>query len=129
MNNLKRELAPLSAAAWHEVDAEAARVLKLKLAGRKLVDFEGPLGPAGAAVNTGRREASTSATGAAPSRSRRPVFTAAPVGPSGPSKSTSFRPASFSRRTRVASASISCHAAVDSGASSRLRLFTGPVLP
>jgi len=56
MNNLKRELAPISSSAWHEIDAEATRVLKLKLAGRKLVDFEGPLGPTGAAVNTGRRE-------------------------------------------------------------------------
>jgi len=56
VNNLKRELAPLSTAAWKEIDAEATRVLKLKLAGRKLVDFEGPLGPAAAGVNTGRRE-------------------------------------------------------------------------
>ena len=56
MNNLKRELAPISAAAWEEIDGEASRVLKLKLAGRKLVDFVGPLGPTGAAVNTGRRE-------------------------------------------------------------------------
>jgi uncharacterized linocin/CFP29 family protein len=31
-------------------------VLKLKLAGRKLVDFDGPHGPTAAAVNTGRRE-------------------------------------------------------------------------
>ncbi|HEY7253162.1 MAG TPA: family 1 encapsulin nanocompartment shell protein, partial [Methylomirabilota bacterium] len=56
MNNLKRELAPISSAAWREIDAEASRVLKLKLAGRKLVDFDGPLGPTAAAVNTGRRE-------------------------------------------------------------------------
>jgi uncharacterized linocin/CFP29 family protein len=50
MNNLKRELAPLSSAAWKEIDAEATRVLKLKLAGRKLVDFDGPL------ADGGRRE-------------------------------------------------------------------------
>jgi uncharacterized linocin/CFP29 family protein len=56
MNNLKRELAPISSAAWQQIDAEATRVLKLKLAGRKLVDFDGPLGPTAAAVNTGRRE-------------------------------------------------------------------------
>lgn len=56
MNNLQRELAPVSSAAWKEIDAEATRVLKLKLAGRKLVDFGGPLGPGAAAVNTGRRE-------------------------------------------------------------------------
>ena len=45
MNNLLRELAPISSAAWDEIDDEAQRVLKLKLAGRKLVDFDGPLGP------------------------------------------------------------------------------------
>ena len=56
MNNLKRELAPISSAAWKEIDAEATRQLKLKLAGRKLVDFEGPLGPTAVAVSTGRRE-------------------------------------------------------------------------
>jgi uncharacterized linocin/CFP29 family protein len=56
MNNLKRELAPISSAAWSEIDAEARRVLKLKLAGRKLVDFDGPHGSAAAAVNTGRIE-------------------------------------------------------------------------
>jgi uncharacterized linocin/CFP29 family protein len=57
MNNLKRELAPISSEAWGQIDAEARRVLKLKLAGRKLVDFEGPLGSTAAAVNTGRIEA------------------------------------------------------------------------
>lgn len=54
MNNLKRELAPISSAAWGEIDAEARRVLKLTLAGRKLVDLNGPLGPTAAAVNLGR---------------------------------------------------------------------------
>ena len=57
MNNLRRELAPISSAAWEEIDAEARRVLKLKLAGRKLVDFDGPHGPTAAAVNLGRVEA------------------------------------------------------------------------
>ncbi len=61
MNNFKRELAPISTAAWKEIDAEATRILKLRLAGRKLVDFDGPLGPTAAAVNTGRRESLTSA--------------------------------------------------------------------
>src|SRR5262249_55488864 len=56
VNTPKRDLAPLSTAGWKEIDAEATRVLKLKLAGGKLVDFEGPLGPAAAGVNTGRRE-------------------------------------------------------------------------
>src|SRR5262245_51299335 len=74
MNNLKRELAPLSAAAWKEIDAEATRVLKLKLAGRKLVDFVGPLGPTAAAVNTGRREALASGPVADIEASRRQVL-------------------------------------------------------
>jgi len=57
MNNLKRELAPISTAAWKEIDAEATRVLKLKLAGRKLVDFDGPLGSAPIAdVEASRRQ-------------------------------------------------------------------------
>lgn len=56
MNNLRRELAPISTAAWDEIDDEARRVLRLKLAGRKLVDFEGPLGSAAAAITLGRTE-------------------------------------------------------------------------
>ena len=71
MNNLKRELAPISTSAWNEIDAEATRVLKLKLAGRKLVDFDGPLGPTAAAVNTGRREPLASAPAADVEASRR----------------------------------------------------------
>lgn len=54
MNNLHRELAPISADAWKEIDKEAARTLRLKLAGRKLVDFDGAHGPGYGAVNTGR---------------------------------------------------------------------------
>ena len=56
MNNLKRELAPISSAAWDAIDEEARRVLRLKLAGRKLVDFKGPEGPQKGAVSTGRNE-------------------------------------------------------------------------
>ena len=74
MNNLLRELAPISSAAWHEIDEEAKRVLRLKLAGRKLVDFEGPLGPTGAAVNTGRREPLTPAPGPEVQAARRQVL-------------------------------------------------------
>jgi uncharacterized linocin/CFP29 family protein len=54
MDLLKRELAPITDAAWAQIDAEARRVLKLHLAGRKLVDFSGPHGWTLAAVNTGR---------------------------------------------------------------------------
>ncbi len=53
MNLLKRELAPILPEAFAAIDAEAKRVLKLSLAGRKLVDFRGPFGWKYAAVNTG----------------------------------------------------------------------------
>src|SRR6185503_13970676 len=51
---LKRELAPILPPAFAAVDAEAARVLKLNLAARRIVDFRGPHGWELAAVNTGR---------------------------------------------------------------------------
>jgi uncharacterized linocin/CFP29 family protein len=51
---LKRDRAPITSEALAAVDAEAARVLKLNLAGRRLVDFKGPYGWQLAAVNTGR---------------------------------------------------------------------------
>ena len=51
---LKRKLAPVLPAAFSAVDTEAARVLKLNLAGRRIVDFRGPHGWELAAVNTGR---------------------------------------------------------------------------
>ena len=54
MDLLKRAHAPITAAAWKQIDDEAARVLRLTLAGRKLVDFDGPHGWHYAAVNTGR---------------------------------------------------------------------------
>jgi len=53
---LKRDKAPVTPDALEAVDAEAARVLKLNLAGRRLVDFHGPHGWQLAAVNTGRLE-------------------------------------------------------------------------
>jgi uncharacterized linocin/CFP29 family protein len=54
MNTLYRELAPVSAAAWAEIERQATSALKLNLAARRLVDFVGPLGIAAAAVNVGR---------------------------------------------------------------------------
>lgn len=53
MDLLKRKLAPILPDAWKLIDEEAARVLRLHLAGRKIVDFEGPFGWKYAAVNTG----------------------------------------------------------------------------
>ena len=54
MDLLKRNLAPILPEAWKVIDEEARRVLKLNLAGRKLVDFSGPHGWNFAAVSTGR---------------------------------------------------------------------------
>lgn len=54
MDLLKRELSPITAEAWQQIDEEARRVLKLHLAGRKVVDFSGPHGWQMGAVNTGR---------------------------------------------------------------------------
>ncbi len=54
MDLLKRKKAPLTDEAWQQVDDEARRVLKLHLAGRKVVDFAGPLGWKHGGVNTGR---------------------------------------------------------------------------
>ncbi len=50
----RRELAPMLPEALALVDAEARRVLEQRLAARKVVDFQGPMGWQCAAVNTGR---------------------------------------------------------------------------
>src|SRR5450755_1789516 len=54
MDLLKRQKAPIVSEAWEQIDEEARRVLKLHLAGRKVVDFSGPHGWTFAAVNSGR---------------------------------------------------------------------------
>jgi uncharacterized linocin/CFP29 family protein len=56
MNDLLRELAPISAEAWQQIEDEAKRTLTFMLAARKLVDFTGPLGWDASAVNSGRVE-------------------------------------------------------------------------
>jgi uncharacterized linocin/CFP29 family protein len=53
MNNLHRELAPISDAAWSQIEEEASRTLKRYLAGRRVVDVPGPGGVALSAVGTG----------------------------------------------------------------------------
>jgi uncharacterized linocin/CFP29 family protein len=53
MNNLHRELAPISEAAWAQIEEEASRTLKRYLAGRRVVDVHGPAGAALSAVGTG----------------------------------------------------------------------------
>lgn len=61
MNDLLRELAPISAAARQAIEEEASRTLKLTLAARRVVDFTGPLGWSAAAVNLGRVQTPTEA--------------------------------------------------------------------
>ena len=53
MNNLHRELAPVSDAAWAQIEEEASRTLKRHLAARRVVDVVGPKGVDFSAVGTG----------------------------------------------------------------------------
>src|SRR6185437_2287373 len=53
MNNLHRELAPISEAAWAQIEAETTRTLKRYLAGRRVVDVPSPGGAAMPGVATG----------------------------------------------------------------------------
>ncbi len=53
MNNLYRELAPVSAAAWAAIEEEARRTFARHAAARKAVDVTGPDGLALAGVGTG----------------------------------------------------------------------------
>ena len=53
MNNLHRELAPISDAAWAQIEAETSRTFKRHLAGRRVVDTHEPAGTSFSAVGTG----------------------------------------------------------------------------
>ena len=53
MNNLHRELAPISDKAWAQIEGEASRTLKRHLAARRVVDVQGPKGFDFSAVSTG----------------------------------------------------------------------------
>jgi uncharacterized linocin/CFP29 family protein len=53
MNNLHRELAPISDAAWAQIEEETSRTLRRYLAGRRVVDVHGPAGSAFSAVGSG----------------------------------------------------------------------------
>jgi uncharacterized linocin/CFP29 family protein len=61
MNHLFRELAPVSDAAWREIEAEAKRALENFLAARRLVDFTGPHGWEFSASTLGSVESVTTA--------------------------------------------------------------------
>lgn len=54
MNDLRREQAPLSVAAWKAIDDEARQELGVVLGARRIVDFNGPLGWGASAVPTGQ---------------------------------------------------------------------------
>lgn len=53
MNNLHRELAPISDAAWAEIEEEATRTIKRHLGARRVIDVVGPKGLDFSAVGTG----------------------------------------------------------------------------
>src|SRR5271169_6892970 len=57
MNNLHRQLAPISDAAWAQIEEETTRTLKRHLAGRRIVDMHGPAGTSFSAVGTGHLQA------------------------------------------------------------------------
>jgi uncharacterized linocin/CFP29 family protein len=56
MNNLHRELAPISAAAWASIEEEARRTARRHLAGRRAVEVRGPGGETLSAVGTGHAD-------------------------------------------------------------------------
>src|ERR1700722_13454904 len=55
MNNLHRELAPISEAAWSQIETEATRTIKRHLAGRRVIDLRGPSEVSLAAIGTGHQ--------------------------------------------------------------------------
>ena len=55
MNNLYRDLAPITEEAWTDIELEATRTFKRHIAGRRVVDVSEPGGPVTAAI---RRAAS-----------------------------------------------------------------------
>ncbi|MBH0776213.1 family 1 encapsulin nanocompartment shell protein [Nocardia bovistercoris] len=56
MNNLYRELAPITEEAWAAIEEEATRTFKRHIAGRRVVDLSGPHGTDYSAVGLGRTE-------------------------------------------------------------------------
>lgn len=53
MNNLHRELAPISSEAWEDIEEEVARTFKRNLGARRVVDLNGPHGSKFSSVGTG----------------------------------------------------------------------------
>src|SRR5262249_47198325 len=57
MNDLLRDLAPITDGAWKMIDDQARQTLVVELAARKLMDFAGPKGWQKSAMNLGRAKA------------------------------------------------------------------------
>jgi uncharacterized linocin/CFP29 family protein len=55
MNNLHRELAPISSAAWAQIEAEVARTFKRSVAGRRVVDVKTAGGASLSGIGTGHQ--------------------------------------------------------------------------
>ena len=55
MNNLHRELAPISDDAWEQIEAEVARTFKRSVGGRRVVDVKEAGGVALSAIGTGHQ--------------------------------------------------------------------------
>ena len=53
MNNLHRELAPVSQEAWEDIEQEVARTFKRNLGARRVVDLKGPYGSTFSSLGTG----------------------------------------------------------------------------
>ncbi|MCK0172587.1 family 1 encapsulin nanocompartment shell protein [Mycolicibacterium sp. F2034L] len=53
MNNLYRDLAPVTDAAWAAIEEEATRTFKRHIAGRRVIDVSEPSGAVTAAISTG----------------------------------------------------------------------------
>jgi uncharacterized linocin/CFP29 family protein len=68
MNNLHRELAPISDSAWAQIEEETSRTLKRYFAGRRVVDVKGPGGTALSAVGTGHLRTINTPTSNAPTK-------------------------------------------------------------
>ena len=71
MDNLHRELAPISAAGWADLEEEVRRTFRRYVAGRRIVDFVGPGGVQLAAVGTGHLHAIDSLSDGIIARTRR----------------------------------------------------------
>ena len=56
MDNLYRELAPISSAAWADLEEEVRRTFRRHVAGRRIVDVADPAGDGFAALGTGHQQ-------------------------------------------------------------------------